>query len=86
MLYDIITNLLGKNMDKVETIKRHVAGKPNLGSKVLTWVEFVAEVKPEDEAEMNKYAIALLNGDFLFSKDFKYTYFINGLNPRDKEQ
>lgn len=71
-------------MDKVETIRRHKSGNPKEDSSNITWIEFVGHIKPESENEMYKYAIQLLNGDFLFSTD-GYTYFLNGINLRDEE-
>lgn len=72
-------------MDKVETIRKHKSGNPREGASLITWIEFIAEINPESETEMYRYAIQLLNGDFLYSKD-GYTYFLNGLNLRDDEE
>jgi len=71
-------------MNKIETIRRHKAGNPKIENSLITWIEFISYIKPESENEMYKYAIQLLNGDFLYSAD-GYTYFLNGLNLRDDE-
>ena len=68
-------------MDKVETIRRHKSGNPKLESSNITWVEFIGYTNPESETEMHRYAIQLLNGDFIYSSD-GYTYFLNGVNTR----
>lgn len=67
-------------MEKVEVIKRHKSGNPETESSDITWVEFLSYIKPESEDEMNKYAISLLNGEFLYTDG--YTYFLNGINLR----
>lgn len=69
-------------MDKVEVIRRHKSGNPAEENSNITWIEFVSFIKPETETEMYKYAISLLNGDFIYSTD-GYTYFLNGINLRD---
>jgi hypothetical protein len=71
-----------KKMDKVETIRKHLSGNPNIDSKLITWVEFLSDIKPESEDEMYGYAILLLSGDFLYGGN-GYTYFLNGINLRD---
>lgn len=71
-------------MDKVETIKKHKSGNPRQEEANITWVEFLTDIKPESEDEMYKYAIQLLNGDFLYSTN-GYTYFLNGINLRNEE-
>lgn len=71
-------------MFKTETIVKHKSGYPNQEKKLITWIEFVADIRPESEGEMNKMAIDLLNGNFLYSSD-GYTYFLNGINARDNE-
>lgn len=71
-------------MDKVETIRRHKSGNPKLESSNITWVEFIGYTNPESETEMYRYAIQLLNGDFIYSSD-GYTYFLNGVNTRDND-
>lgn len=69
-------------MDKVETIRKHKSGNPQLESQNITWVEFLSDIKPESELEMYNYAISLLNGDFLYGTN-GYTYFLNGINLRE---
>lgn len=71
-------------MDKIEVIRKHKSGNPKDEPQTITWIEFLADIKPESEDEMYRYAIQLLNGDFLYSAD-GYTYFLNGINLRDEE-
>jgi hypothetical protein len=68
-------------MDKVETIRKHKYGNPKDESQMITWIEFLSDIKPESEDEMYDYAIRLLNGDFLYGIN-GYTYFLNGINLR----
>lgn len=70
-------------MDKVETIRKHKSGNPNEDNQLITWIEFLTDIKPESETGMYSLAIQLLNGDFLFGEN-GYTYFLNGINLRDK--
>lgn len=70
-------------MDKVETIQKHKTGNPKVENRAVTWIEFLADIRPESESEMYGYAIQLLNGDFLYG-DNGYTYFLTGLNFRDE--
>lgn len=72
-------------MEKVEVITRHKSGNPTVEKSNITWIEFISYVNPESENEMNKYAIQLLNGSFIYSAD-GYTYFLTGLNLRDDEK
>lgn len=71
-------------MNKVETIQRHKSGNPKLERLSITWIEFIGYVNPQSEMEMYKYAIQLLNGDFIYSTD-GYTYFLTGINLRDED-
>lgn len=70
-------------MEKIEVMTRHKSGNPKEEKSSITWIEFLSFIKPESEGEMYKYAIQLLNGDFLYSEG--YTYFLTGLNLRDEE-
>jgi hypothetical protein len=70
-------------MEKIEVITRHKSGNPKAENTCITWIEFLSIIRPESEGEMHKYAIQLLNGDFLYSEG--YTYFLTGLNLRDEE-
>lgn len=72
-------------MSKVETITRHKSGNARVESSGITWIEFLSFIHPESEEEMYKYAIQLLNGDFLYSLD-GYTYFLTGINLREDEE
>jgi hypothetical protein len=68
-------------MEKIETIVRHKQGNPNEEKSYITWIEFVAIMKPVTEKHMNNMAISLLNGNFLYGDD-GYVYFLNGIKER----
>jgi len=69
-------------MEKVEVITKHTQGNP-IDKVGVTWIEFLQDLKAENEEQINNVAMALLRGSMLFIDG--YTYFLTGINLRDTD-